>query len=127
MESSIPGLDVLELLGDDEVVVVDCRSREDWRFVPLQIPGALRMGLEEILESPSALPDDELIVLCDGTDGTRARRAWRALLLAGRTAVCLRGGLREWIRRGYPTEEITSRPASAPAEHALESAHQNHG
>ncbi len=127
MESSIPGLDVLELLGDDEVVVVDCRSRDEWGFVPLQIPGALRMGLEEILEAPDALPDDELIVLCDGTDGPRARRAWRALLLAGRTAVCLRGGLRDWIRRGYPTEQITFKTAPAVVDHTLEDAQQNHG
>ncbi len=117
MESSIPGLDVLELLGDEEVVVVDCRSRDEWGFVPLQIPGALRMALEEILDSPHALPDDELIVLCDEADGSRARRAWRALLLAGRTAVCLRGGLREWIRRGYPTEQITFKDSPA-IEHA---------
>ncbi|MGA9522626.1 MAG: rhodanese-like domain-containing protein [Myxococcaceae bacterium] len=127
MESSIAGLDVLELLGDDEVVVVDCRSRDEWGFLPQKIPGALRMGLEEILDSPHALPDDELIVLCDGTDGARARRAWRALLLAGRTAVCLRGGLREWIRRGYPTEQITLKPAPVLAEHRVDNSQQNHG
>jgi rhodanese-related sulfurtransferase len=106
MESTIPGWDVLGLLGDDEVVVVDCRTAEEWRKTPTQIPGSLRMSLEEVIDSPNILPDDELIVLVDGHGGVRARRAWRALLVAGRTAVCLRGGLTAWTAAGYPTERI---------------------
>jgi rhodanese-related sulfurtransferase len=106
MGSTIPPWELLGMLNDDEVVVVDCRPREEWGQKPVQIPGSLRMALEEILDAPGALPDDELIVLVDGADGAHARKAWRALLMSGRTAVCLRGGLNGWLSHGLPTERI---------------------
>ncbi len=106
----IPTVDCRELylrLGDDDLVVVDCRSQDEWNGLEAHIPGALWMPPQE-LESEDAvhaLPDDELIVLCGlGPDGSDARRAYRILQLRGRDAVCLEGGLETWVTNGYPAD-----------------------
>lgn len=103
MSEGIPPWELLGRLGDDDVVVVDCRADEDFAQLPAQIPGAVRMSCEEIREAPWTLPDDELIVLYDGThDSFRPRMAARFLRRAGRRAVVLEGGLRAWLSEGYP-------------------------
>lgn len=97
--------DLLVRLGDEEVLVLDCREEEDWECYQLHIPGALRMTLHELSESSHSLPDDELIVLCGASpDGGDARRAARLLRMRGRQAVTLSGGIQAWITAGYPVE-----------------------
>nr|WP_255653831.1 MULTISPECIES: rhodanese-like domain-containing protein [unclassified Myxococcus] len=92
-------------LGDDELLVIDCRAPFDWEHHDLHIPGALRMLPTEVARDHRMLPDDELIVLCGGApDGSDVRRVCRLLRMHGRKAVCLDGGLPAWIRGGYPTE-----------------------
>jgi rhodanese-related sulfurtransferase len=92
-------------LGDDDVLVLDCRDASDWERYELQIPGALRMTVSEIARDLAMLPDDELIVLCGCCpDGMDLRRICRLLRLRGRNAVCLAGGLQAWVTGGYPTE-----------------------
>ncbi|MFZ5470346.1 MAG: rhodanese-like domain-containing protein [Myxococcota bacterium] len=97
--------ELLVLLGDEEVVVIDCRTPEDWEAVAMHIPGALHMPLVDLAQNSHVLPDDEMIVLVgwerDDLDALRARQL---LLLRGHRAVCLEGGLRGWIRAGYPLE-----------------------
>lgn len=113
MEPSVPAWALVERLGDDELVVVDVRGSEEARRIPLRIPGALRMSLQDIQDAPHTLPDDELIVLYDGDGGFLARRAWRVLQLSGRSATILEGGLQKWLTDGYPTESARSRRAAA--------------
>jgi rhodanese-related sulfurtransferase len=110
LEPSIDCRDLFVRLGDDEILVIDCRDEDEWSCYELQIPGALKMTVSELFEFADALPDDELIVLCDfSQDGVDSRRAARLLRLRGRDAVCLRGGLRAWISQGYPTERYVPR------------------
>ncbi|MGQ0505458.1 MAG: rhodanese-like domain-containing protein [Myxococcaceae bacterium] len=104
MEPSITPNDLFLRLGDDELLVVDCREEDEWNTFGLHIPGALRMNVQEISESIQVLPDDELIVLCGSADGSEARRAYRLLSVAGREVVCLLGGLTAWVTGGFPTE-----------------------
>jgi rhodanese-related sulfurtransferase len=114
MEPVIDSRDLYLRLGDEELLVIDCREEEDWAANPFRIPGALRMPLAELSEAAHALPDDELIVLCGALhDGSDARRAWRILRLHERDAVCLHGGLPAWIGAGYPTEPHHPRRAVA--------------
>lgn len=102
--------DLFVRLGDDELLVVDCRDEGEWCRYELQIPGALPMSVGEMSESAHVLPDDELIVLCGcAPDGSDARRAARLLRLRGRDAVVLEGGLRGWIAGGFPTERASHR------------------
>ncbi|GMT95896.1 hypothetical protein KH5H1_00150 [Corallococcus caeni] len=92
-------------LGDEDVLVLDCRDAMDWERFEIHIPGALRMTASEIARDLAMLPDDELIVLCGTTqDCADIRRVCRVLRLRGRNAVCLAGGLHAWVTGGYPTE-----------------------
>jgi rhodanese-related sulfurtransferase len=102
-------------LYDDELLVVDCRENAGDPLEGRAIPGALPMSLFELAQEGESLPEDELIVLC-GTapDGSDARCAYRLLRLKGRDAVCLKGGLREWVAAGYPTERVRRPSVSSP-------------
>jgi rhodanese-related sulfurtransferase len=114
MEPLIEPRDLYLRLGDDEVLVIDCREEEAWSELPVRIPGALKMTLHELSEAHHVLPDDELIILCGADpDGSDARSAWRILRLHDRDAVCLRGGLHGWIGAGYPTEPHHPRRSAA--------------
>jgi rhodanese-related sulfurtransferase len=100
--------ELYERLGDDDVLVLDVRPEGDWERLPVHVPGALRLGPEELPAAITMLPDDELIVLC-GTAGAEAdaRRASHLLRRSGRTARVLAGGLHAWILGGLPTERHT--------------------
>ena len=105
MERWINSRDLFARLGDEEILVLDCRSDEDWTCWDLQIPGALPMSYRELSEGAHVLPDDELIVVCGcASDGSDARKALRLLRLRGRQGIILEGGLRSWVSHGYPTE-----------------------
>ena len=92
-------------LGDEEVLVLDCRDAKDWERYGMHIPGALWMSFEEVVRDGAALPDDELIVVCGcAPDGSDAHRVCRLLQQRGLSAVCLEGGLQGWITHGLPTE-----------------------
>lgn len=107
MEPTIDCRDLFLRLGDDEVVVVDCREDSDWDRFQFHIPGALRMSPRELKEAADILPDDELIVLCGvADDGSDMRKAYRQLQVRGIQAVLLTGGLREWISYGFPIERM---------------------
>lgn len=123
MEPSIECYELFIRLGDDEILVIDCRDGEAPRdLASLQIPGALRMGFDELAECLHILPDDELIVLygCSG-DGSESWRASALLRTRGRAAVCLQGGLPAWIARGYPTEPYVSSSERVARRRAQES------
>ncbi len=105
MDPRIHCTDLYFRLGDDEVLVLDCREPEDWARHGLHIPGSLWMCFEEILRDSQVLPDDELIVVVGcAPDGSDARRACRLLRQRGFNVVCLEGGLHGWVTHGLPTE-----------------------
>lgn len=101
----MPCTELYVRLGDEEVLVLDCRDPKDWECYGLHIPGALWMCYEELIQDARVLPDDELIVVYGlAPDDADAHRACRLLQQRGRSAVCLEGGLRTWISLGLPTE-----------------------
>lgn len=103
--------DLFSRLGDDEVVVVDCREGLGGPHLAHCIPGAVRIPLAELLQAADILPDDELIVLCgEAEDGSDARQAYRILRMKGRDAVCLDGGIVRWMACGYLSEPYTLIP-----------------
>lgn len=119
MDPIIQCSDLFHRLGDDEVLVVDCRSDQDWERIEKHIPGALRITPAEMAEVVDSLPHDELIVLCGcAPDGADIRGALKLLKLRGRSAVCLNGGLHAWVKEGYPTEHhLGCVPASVALTH----------
>jgi rhodanese-related sulfurtransferase len=105
MEFRIPCAELYLRLGDDDVLVLDCRSPDHWEQVEFHIPGSLRMTPEEIAQDLFILPEDELIVLCGcEKDWEDVLRLCRLLHLQGRNAVCLAGGIQAWVAEGFPTE-----------------------
>lgn len=103
-------------LEEDEVLVLDCRDQEDWAHCGLHIPGSLWMPFELLLTDSMILPDDELIVVCGiAADGSDARRACRLLQQRGLLAVCLEGGLQQWLEEGFPTESHFSHEVASGA------------
>jgi rhodanese-related sulfurtransferase len=105
MEIRIPCAELFLRLGDDDVLVLDCRSPENWELVEFHIPGSLRMTPEEVVRDYLVLPDDELIILygCEA-DWENVCRLCQLLVLRGRNAVCLDGGIQAWVAEGFPTE-----------------------
>ena len=113
----LPCTELFVRLGDEEVLVLDCREPSDWERYGLHIPGALWMTFEEILRDLAVLPDDELIVVCGcAPDGSDAHRVCRLLQRHGLQVVCLDGGLQGWITHGLPVEQHHF--AAAPASQA---------
>ncbi|MBJ6764343.1 rhodanese-like domain-containing protein [Myxococcaceae bacterium JPH2] len=114
MEPTIIIDELYARLGDEDVLVLDCRGAEDWARFESQIPGALRMTAAEIAVDLEILPDDELIVLCGcAEDGADTWELCRLLRARGRDAVCLSGGLLAWMGAGYPTERHPAASSSA--------------
>ena len=110
MVPRIPCSELFLRLGDDDVLVLDCREAEDWEHLELHVPGALHLTAAELAEVATSLPDDELIVLCGSGPGERdTHRAWQVLQRYGLTAVCLQGGLQAWVTLGFPTESHSAR------------------
>jgi rhodanese-related sulfurtransferase len=107
--------DLLLCLGDDEVLVLDCRPEDEWRSLDVQIPGALWISTEELAHAAQSLPDDELIVVYGSARDIHARRACRMLRLRGFDAVMLDGGLKAWISQGFPTERAMERRMAIPS------------
>ena len=124
MELRIPCAELYLRLGDDDVLVLDCRSPQDWEQLEFHIPGALRMTPEEVVQDQGVLPDDELIVLCGcESDVDAVLRLCQLLLLRGRNAVFIPGGIHTWVSEGFPTERHRSRPhvsVNAPREAGAE-------
>ncbi|HYI00708.1 rhodanese-like domain-containing protein [Hyalangium sp.] len=119
MELRIPCAELYLRLGDDDVLVLDCRSPARWEEIEFHIPGSLRMTPEEVARDLFILPDDELIVLCGcEEDWEDVLRLCRLLLLRGRNAVCLDGGIQGWVNEGFPTERHLCRMASLNGSHA---------
>ena len=101
----MPCTELFVRLGDEEVLVLDCRDPDDWARLAAHIPGSLWMPFEEILRDRGVLPDDELIVVCGcAPDGADASRVYRLLQRRGFQVVCLEGGLEGWLSQGLPVE-----------------------
>ena len=98
---------------------MDCREDADWERFQFQVPGALRMSPRELKEWSHILPDDELIVLygCEA-DWENVLRICRMLLMQGRKAVCLEGGIQAWVSEGFPTERHHCHAAAMNDSHA---------
>ena len=110
---------------DDDVLVLDLRSRQEWDASGFHIPGALRLPDQELtclgLSTPR-LPADELVVLYgDARDALDVRACATRLSAHGLRVACLVGGLNGWVRRGFPLEWHRAR-MSAQVDAAPQSA-----
>ena len=96
--------DVLEKFEAGNVTIIDVRDKEE--FIDRHIPGALQIPLSYVAGEASYLPKGKPIVLyCTCPNEESSGAGALRLLQAGLTNVtALKGGLQEWVSRGYPTE-----------------------
>jgi rhodanese-related sulfurtransferase len=94
------------ITSGQKVYLFDVRQPLDLLAYPELIPGARRIPPEEVLKTPSILPQDEDIVVyctCPG-DKTSLSVLRRALALGFTRIKFLTGGLAAWKEKGYPVE-----------------------
>jgi rhodanese-related sulfurtransferase len=94
------------IASGQKVYLFDVRQPLDLLAYPELIPGAQRIPPEEVLKTPSLLPQDEDIVVyctCPG-DKTSLSVLHRALALGFTRIKFLTGGLAAWKAKGYPVE-----------------------
>jgi rhodanese-related sulfurtransferase len=94
------------MASGQKVYLFDVRQPLDLLAYPELIPGAQRIPPEEVLRTPSLLPQDEDIVVyctCPG-DKTSLSVLHRALTLGFTRIKFLTGGLAAWKAKGYPVE-----------------------
>jgi rhodanese-related sulfurtransferase len=83
---------------DHDAVLLDVR--EPGEFAAGHAPGALHIPLGQLPERLGEIPAGPIVVTCKM--GGRASKATAVLRTAGRDAVNLQGGMREWADSGRP-------------------------
>jgi rhodanese-related sulfurtransferase len=93
------------ILDSRQVVILDVRSEEAFRGPLGHIASALNAPFETIeRQLPELLPYQNQTVVVYGEDDPDGALAAKLLIVAGfRNVVHVKGGLREWIERGYHT------------------------
>jgi membrane protein DedA with SNARE-associated domain/rhodanese-related sulfurtransferase len=96
-----------ELSGLDRPFIIDLRHPLDVLTDPLVLPGALRIGPDELKQRREIIPTDRDIVLyctCPSEE-TSAKVALELHRLGIKRVRPLRGGLQGWKDAGYPLDE----------------------
>ncbi len=96
------------------LTIVDVRHPLDLELDPETIPGALRLGLEEIEHRHHEIPRDrEIVLYCTCPNEVSSARTAFLLKKKGVHRVRpLEGGLDAWRERNYPVESRPANPAA---------------
>jgi cysteine synthase/rhodanese-related sulfurtransferase len=96
-----------QLQGSDKPLVVDIRSPE--MFAESHIPGSINIPQDDLAQRSSELPDDRdapIVTVCN--IGKFSKHATLYLKSKGyRTVRSAKGGLNEWVRKGFATTSGT--------------------
>jgi membrane protein DedA with SNARE-associated domain/rhodanese-related sulfurtransferase len=99
-----------ELAGLDRPFIVDLRHPLDVLSDPLVLPGALRIGPDDLKHRKEMIPSDRDIVLyctCPSEE-TSAKVALELRKMGVRRVRPLRGGLQGWKDAGYPLDAVVT-------------------
>lgn len=109
-------LDDAELQGNTPPFIVDLRHPLDYKPDPRVLPGALRIGPNEIRQHSEIIPRDRDVVLyctCPSEE-TSAKLALQLHKLGVYRVRPLRGGFDGWKNAGYPlVDYVTDAPSTA--------------
>jgi membrane protein DedA with SNARE-associated domain/rhodanese-related sulfurtransferase len=96
-----------ELAGLDRPFIVDLRHPLDVMTDPLVLPGALRIGPDELKQRKEIIPTDrDIILYCTcPSEETSAKVALELRRLGIKRVRPLRGGLQGWKDAGYPVDQ----------------------
>ena len=95
-----PG-EVHELLGNEDVLLVDVREPYEWEAG--RIPSALHIELERLASKAEDIPRDRRVVFVCRL-GVRSAMAMRAFRSADWDAWHMGGGITRWAEDGLPME-----------------------
>ncbi len=115
-------LETAEAQGNIPPFIVDLRHPLDYLPDPRVLPGAIRIGPNEITAQSDMIPRDrDVILYCTCPSEETSARVAKQLLRAGVHRVRpLRGGFERWRDAGYPLEEYAASPSTSnPAPHVL--------
>jgi rhodanese-related sulfurtransferase len=100
-EMTIAGLNPLQVYQQEKPFILDIRGHEVSRMG--NIPGALKIPLDDLPDRLAELPRDKAIIIIDHA-GQQAPICARFLHSNGYTTLfILEGGMINWIRQGFPT------------------------
>ncbi len=106
MADTITREELKQLLGRDDVIVVDVRMPE--YYAREHIPGAINIPLEELDRNLDRLDRDKLVVVyCASFDCRLSPVAYRKLKRLGYRVVDYEGGIADWKEK-YPVESVES-------------------
>ncbi len=100
-------IDDAERAGLDRPFIVDLRHPLDVMTDPLVLPGALRIGPDELKQRKEIIPTDrDIILYCTcPSEETSAKVALELRRLGIKRVRPLRGGLQGWKDAGYPVDQ----------------------
>jgi len=100
-------IDDAERAGLDRPFIVDLRHPLDVMTDPLVVPGALRIGPDELKQRREIIPTDrDIILYCTcPREETSAKVALELRRLGIKRVRPLRGGLQGWKDAGYPVDQ----------------------
>ncbi len=99
---TIEGEDAKRLIESGEYQIIDVRTPQ--QFAQAHIPGSLLAPLPELLQKPwEFLGEDKIVFVCEvGQSSQVACEIAAALGLSD--LYNLGGGVKDWVKRGYPVE-----------------------
>jgi rhodanese-related sulfurtransferase len=99
-------IEAAERAGEERPFIIDLRHPLDVLADPLVLPGALRMGQDELKRSHAMIPRDrDIILYCTcPSEETSVKVAMELRRLGVKRVRPLRGGLQGWKDAGYPMD-----------------------
>lgn len=103
--------------GMDPPFIIDLRHPLDVLTDPMVLPGALRIGPDELRLHREEIPRNrEIVLYCTcPSEQTSAKIAMELRRLGIYRVRPLRGGLQGWKDAGYPLESVLVNPSTTPA------------
>jgi membrane protein DedA with SNARE-associated domain/rhodanese-related sulfurtransferase len=114
-EELLAMIDEARRAGAESPFIIDLRHPLDVLTDPMVVPGALRIGPEELRRHREEIPHDrEIVLYCTcPSEQTSAKVAMELRRMGVRRVRPLRGGLQGWRDAGYPLESVLVSPPAA--------------
>jgi rhodanese-related sulfurtransferase len=112
MQPALPSIDVATaaaLAEDPNVVLLDVREDEEWRFG--HAPSATHLAMSKLRGRVAEIDATKRIV-CICRSGNRSSQVTAFLLQQGFDAVNMSGGMNAWASFGHPLVTFDGRPGT---------------
>ncbi|CCU72161.1 rhodanese-like domain-containing protein [Thalassolituus oleivorans] len=109
----------MKRLGENNILIVDVRSVEDYSLLRLDVPEQIHIPLEQLEERFTEVPAGRDVIVVS-VDGSQSLKATYFLMYQGYTSVAnMKMGIRQWLKRDFPvTGDIAAWQQKHPADHS---------